>query len=366
MKKIYSAFLVICCGLLSAQMPTGAIGYWPFDGNANDLSGNGNNGVVTGATPTRDRFGNPNKAYHFDGISNKILVTNNPSIDMGPNDDFTLSIWEKAYSDNSNKMIVGKHINGYWNGYAFFAGNTNDQGYCIGANHIFFYTASGYQEDACSDSDIMIDSTWHLITGVYNSSTQINKFYIDGVLQADLGVSASTISNNANLGFGCNDNWNTGFFHGVLDDGVMYKRALSQAEVLQLYHVSNPADTTSTPTHTTTNPTDTTSTPTHTTTTPTDTTSSPTHTTTTVGIRTNAALTGVFVSPNPNAGVFTVSTAIEHVTMEIFNVVGERVLIQVLEKEKTSIDIRSFASGVYYVKLKDATQQKFVKIIKEE
>lgn len=37
----------------------------PFNGNANDISGNGNNGVIVGATLTSDRFGNPNSAYSF-------------------------------------------------------------------------------------------------------------------------------------------------------------------------------------------------------------------------------------------------------------------------------------------------------------
>ena len=51
---------------------TGLIAYYPFNGNANDESGNGRNGVVTGATLTSDRFGSANSAYYFDGVGNKI------------------------------------------------------------------------------------------------------------------------------------------------------------------------------------------------------------------------------------------------------------------------------------------------------
>ena len=44
---------------LPSYVPTnGLVGYWPFNGNANDQSGNGNNGTVNGATLTADRFGN--------------------------------------------------------------------------------------------------------------------------------------------------------------------------------------------------------------------------------------------------------------------------------------------------------------------
>ena len=63
-----------------AQVPSyvpanGLVGWWPFNGNANDESGNGNNGTVNGATLTSDRFGTNNKAYLFDGVDDKINTT---------------------------------------------------------------------------------------------------------------------------------------------------------------------------------------------------------------------------------------------------------------------------------------------------
>jgi hypothetical protein len=49
------------------DLKDGLVAHYPFNGNANDESGNGNNGTVNGATLTTDRFGNMNKAYSFDG-----------------------------------------------------------------------------------------------------------------------------------------------------------------------------------------------------------------------------------------------------------------------------------------------------------
>ena len=67
-----AAFFICICTF--AQVPSyvptnGLVGYWPFNGNANDESGNGNNGTVNGATLTSDRFGNANGAYSFNGSS---------------------------------------------------------------------------------------------------------------------------------------------------------------------------------------------------------------------------------------------------------------------------------------------------------
>jgi hypothetical protein len=47
------------------SLTNGLVVYYPFIGNANDASGNGNNGTVFGATLAPDRFGQPNQAYHF-------------------------------------------------------------------------------------------------------------------------------------------------------------------------------------------------------------------------------------------------------------------------------------------------------------
>lgn len=63
-------FTFFTSSTLHAQPPSyvptsGLVGWWPFNGNANDESGNGNNGTVNGATLTQDRFGDANGAYSF-------------------------------------------------------------------------------------------------------------------------------------------------------------------------------------------------------------------------------------------------------------------------------------------------------------
>ena len=66
MKKLIMT-LILMPMMAWASLTDGLVAYYPFDGNANDASGNGNHGVVHGATPTTDRFGNANSAYGFNG-----------------------------------------------------------------------------------------------------------------------------------------------------------------------------------------------------------------------------------------------------------------------------------------------------------
>jgi hypothetical protein len=54
------------------DLNNGLVAYYPFNGNANDESGNGKNGTVSGAVLTSDRFGNLISAYIFDGTNDYI------------------------------------------------------------------------------------------------------------------------------------------------------------------------------------------------------------------------------------------------------------------------------------------------------
>src|SRR5689334_3954187 len=58
----------------------GLVAYYPFNGNANDASGNGNNPIFNNATLTKDYYGNLNSAYHFNGVDNYMEIPNNASL----------------------------------------------------------------------------------------------------------------------------------------------------------------------------------------------------------------------------------------------------------------------------------------------
>ena len=71
--------------LISSSTPInhGLVAWYPFDGNASDMSSNGNHGTVNGATLSTDRHGQSNKAYSFDGVDDQIIVANHSSLNFG-------------------------------------------------------------------------------------------------------------------------------------------------------------------------------------------------------------------------------------------------------------------------------------------
>ena len=106
-KLIFTSFITFLCVLSQAQIPTnGLVGYWPFNGNANDESGNGHNGTVNGATLTSDRFGRCNAAYYFDGAA-KISVPDHPDLNI-PSGKISISVWVYKIGSDTTGHILGK------------------------------------------------------------------------------------------------------------------------------------------------------------------------------------------------------------------------------------------------------------------
>jgi hypothetical protein len=105
----YYLFLSLClvCLFAEAQVPNyvstdGLVGWYPFNGNANDESDTGNNGTVNGATLTQDRFGATNAAYSFDGVNDYIQVPNSASLESS---NLTLSFWVQTFNSQFQQVI---------------------------------------------------------------------------------------------------------------------------------------------------------------------------------------------------------------------------------------------------------------------
>ena len=221
-KLLFSALFALFSLSTFAQIPTyvpanGLVGWWPFNGNANDESGNGNNGTVNGtvngATLTNDRFGNANQAYGFDGNDNISVVQSSSLISI----DYSFSLWTSIhYALQPNTMP--QHYIICWgcstNG-GYFNIDQDMIQYCCGN----FYSNTNLNE-------------WNHYV-VTKNNNQLNLFK-NGVLISS-GINANlSISSNLNLVFG-STNLQTEFTNGDIDDIGIWNRALTQCEIQDLY-----------------------------------------------------------------------------------------------------------------------------------
>ncbi len=217
--KTYTvSFYVLDLSLVS----NGLVAYYPFNGNANDASGNGNHGVVNGgATLTDDRFGNANSAYSFDGNDDWINCGNNSSLN---NTVQTISVWYNARTYNSNTVIAR------WQ--SFHEHVYSNQISCR------YYAPSEIRFSAAISTPL---NSWiHFVWVIDETSVSI---YKNGDLVNSFGKSGE-LSFNANniLSIGCLYGWSgntpTYLFDGLIDDVRIYNRALSQNEIETLYNLN--------------------------------------------------------------------------------------------------------------------------------
>jgi len=236
MKTLILLFSVLFTTMSFAQVPSyvpasGLVGWWPFNGNANDESGNGNNGTVNGATLTSDRNGNVNSAYSFDGSSWIDILLNGAATG---NNKITLSAW--VYRNSLPNSVE----------YVFCYGATGNEGTAFGMGEYgsqgIFTTFMGSQFDAISNISLSINS-WHNITSIHQLDGII-EIYLDGNLIFTTNVQTPNIQNIlGRIGrsiYNGNDFWN-----GKLDDIGIWNRALTDCEIQNLYTSTNPTNLTS-------------------------------------------------------------------------------------------------------------------------
>jgi opacity protein-like surface antigen len=211
-----------------SYVPTnGLVGWWPFNGNANDESGNGNNGTVNGAVLSSDRFGNGNKSYNFNGTQN-INITNS-SIAAFLNNSFTCVAWFKT-SSNLPGDIVRYDNCVTESGWGLRIGY-NNPGQIQGLE--FDNTRN---PNFVTSNNVYNDGNWHLAVFKRDVSAMKDALFIDNQFITE--TSFSTVYNiditghPLFIGAGCD------FFNGDLDDIGIWNRALNQQEITNFFNSS--------------------------------------------------------------------------------------------------------------------------------
>ncbi len=220
---------VTSCPPLSGTLTNGIVAYYPFCGNANDASGNNNNGTVNGATLTTDRFGNANSAYSFDGTSNFISCANAPLINVP----FTISAWVNLNTLSGFSPILSLGDLGTNNLKKFYFSPVYGG---IGKPSI----GTGGANDITSTSIVVTPSNWvHVAVCVTSYSSTNVVFYVNGVsynVNTTGGGNFPFPLNNS--GFVIGKDAGTGgysYFKGKIDDLSIYNRILTAQEITTLY-----------------------------------------------------------------------------------------------------------------------------------
>ncbi len=213
------------CNNVSGSLTYGLVGYWPFCGNANDDSGNGNNGTVNGATLTTDRFGNANSAYSFDGVNDFISVPANsfPTIQR------TVSAWVKCSG------VLNGGVSPF--DYQTLLDYGSAGGIMLKMSDFKWLYNYGPNNQPTTNTSINQD-TWYNLVFTLDSNASC-KFFINGNLVGTGNISnfspvdLSQWSSIASIGRSSNNAWH---WNGTLDDLGIWNRSLTPSEITQLYN----------------------------------------------------------------------------------------------------------------------------------
>lgn len=220
------AFLL--SGTSLAQVPSyvptnGLLSWYPFNGNPNDESGNGNTGTVFGAELTANRVGAVNSAYAFNGANSYISLSGN----TGVVNDFTVSFWIRPLN-SSDGYLLDRDICATANDWSIYWSNNGQLGlrYGMNGNDYFIQGVSAAVGE------------WHHIVAIRETSTSQLRLYLNSQ-QAGSTAFPSGAFGNTSLPIvvgesNCNPGVNPNFL-GDIDDIGVWSRALSVAEIQSLF-----------------------------------------------------------------------------------------------------------------------------------
>ncbi len=200
---------------------TGLMAYYAFEGNADDLSGNGNNGTLEGGPQyVTGRIG---QAMDFDGIDDYVSTGKVASqLDIDGNKPRTVNVWV--------------YTRGYANGGIYDVGaRVAEEDFCLRTlGDVDQWRIQYWGGDL--DFSFNTLERWVNFTHVHDGTHTL--IYADGRLIVNWEKTITTTDTNPfQIGL---YGWPGDFFYGVIDELRLYNRALSQAEALGLAERTEP------------------------------------------------------------------------------------------------------------------------------
>jgi len=219
------------------NLTAGLLAYYPFNGNYNDESGNGNNAVAkNGAYLTTDYVGRASKCASFDGIDDYMLVAGNSKLNS---DTVTVSVQVMASSINRAQAIFSR------TNFETATATSLGLGVPLPGDNKWSYAIVSNAEDCSKQQQYDISGNlwanntietgrWYNLICVFAGGVQ--KFYINGVLEATATRAWTKTKQCPTADIVIGGWWKGGInsLHGKIDEVRLYNRVLSECEIAKL------------------------------------------------------------------------------------------------------------------------------------
>lgn len=219
---------VIAQDLPSYIPQDGLMAWWPFNGNANDESGNGNHGSNMGAVLTTDRFGASDSAYLFDGTSSFINVPSSASLES-PTTQLTVLAWVNF----SGMSLVGTSpFNPIF--------TKSDEGanafmyrFSIADNAVGFFAGTNNWFSNAGTTQSLLTNQWYMLSVVFDGDSAYA--YLNDSLVSTQAYITNITADTRPLQIGRDTPGVNEIFNGKIDDLAIWNRALTHEEITALF-----------------------------------------------------------------------------------------------------------------------------------
>lgn len=207
--------------------PYGLVGYWKFDERSGivafDSSNNDNHGILMNGSLRVS--GRRNKGLHLDGIDDYVRIEASNSLNIPKA--VAVAAWAKVEGTTNDHQVILAQNYGHESCFVLeFQPDGKTPQFVV-------INSDGMRADAVSS--IMIQhGEWVHLVGAYDGVNV--KLYVNGTLAGTSGLSGSIAVENKPVQIGAHTaSWDRNWFNGILDEIMLYNRALSTEEIRMLY-----------------------------------------------------------------------------------------------------------------------------------
>ncbi len=203
-------------------LTNGLLAYYPFNGNANDVTGNGFDATAVAASSAVDRFGVATSAFSLAGAYQHIELPNDAAFAPPKG---SVAIWVKATSWETSDPFVDLLGKDGLTGRQWVVQVQTD-----GKLRTALFTNNG--EHTVVSAMALSTDRWHHIVMTWDGEKQVG--YIDGIKASSLATTGIISSGPQPVRVGGNPHFGTSL-NGSVDDVRIYSRALTESEVKALH-----------------------------------------------------------------------------------------------------------------------------------
>jgi parallel beta-helix repeat protein len=205
------------------------VGWYRFENNTNDSSTYANNGDCTAGSSCPETWTGPRgKSYRFDGVNDRVLAPNTPSIEQ--NVTWTISAWIQPGKTGSGTLqdFIAKYDWVVGQGGYLLRQDTTDRFVAL--------TIDGQTVDTCGvTSTILTKGNWYFMAATFDTNTNTLTCYVNGAPEAtNTGATKNPTAGTLGVYMGAGSGVSFPY-NGSVDDVMIWNRVLSSDEINATY-----------------------------------------------------------------------------------------------------------------------------------